>query len=467
MTRPARRWLQRELLRRLMLPVLAIVLLSVGLSAFNAHELVERVFDRWLLDAARSLASQVSFRDGRARVELSPQSESVLTYDLFDRVFYEVVQHDTHVAGEAGLPRQGSNTTTYRTEAVTYDSTYGGRDVRVGRLNVVGAYGESAQVIVAETRTKREQALRAQILVFAPVAVLVLAAALVVASAVRRTLQPLERMAAVWSEWSHASLDPMPTQEVPRELMPFAVALNDLLARVRELLLRERYFAATAAHQLRTPLAGLQLGLARAAASPDVESMRAALTELGSSTQRAARMVQQLLALSRVDPAARGAIELAPVDLVALAREVGEACMDAAQGKDIALELEAGAEQVFVDGQVSLLSEALGNLIDNAVRYTPAGGRILLTVGSEPPSLGVADSGRGIAPDETDKVFERFVRGRGTTGEGSGLGLAIVKEIAALHRAQIVLERSASLGGLDVTLRFPAAGLDQGPIPGA
>nr|WP_240980173.1 sensor histidine kinase [Ramlibacter agri] len=440
-----------------MLPVLAIVVISVVVSAFNAHALVERIFDRWLLDAAHSLGSQVRFQGGQASVQLSPQSESVLTYDVVDRIFYEVLQDGRHVAGQPGLPQLGRKATRYRHNSEAFDASYGGIDVRVGRVQVQGPHGDSAVVLVAETRTKRELALRAQVLVFAPVAILAVVAWLVVSSAVRRTLRPLRRMAQAWNDGSHTSLEPMATQDVPRELMPFAVALNDLLARVRELLLRERHFAATAAHQLRTPLAGLQLGLARAAACPDLASTRAALDELASSTQRAARMVQQLLALSRVDPAARGAIEMVDVDLVALAREVGEAYMDAAQARHTTLELDAGEQPVHVQGQPSLLSEALGNLIDNALRYTPPGGRVTISVRPEPPALGVADSGPGIAADETDKVFDRFVRGRGMTGEGSGLGLAIVKEITALHRAEIVLGRSEELGGLAVTLRFPAA----------
>ncbi len=450
------RWLQRDLLRRLLLPVLAIVLLTGAATAFNAHELVEEVFDRWLLDAARSLATQIHFEGTRAVVELSPQAEAMLRYDVEDRVSYEVTQGQRHLIGDRGLPLEGDDDDAYGGGDRAYDSVVLGKRVRIASVPVPGP-GEPALVIVAETQAKRDNATRALLLVIAPVWALVLLAALGVGMAVRRTVRPLERMAAQWSEHSHASLDPIPTEDVPRELRPFAVALNDLLGRVRELLLRERHFAATAAHQLRTPLAGLQLGLARAAECPDLESTRKALANLEITTQRTARLVQQLLWLARLDPEGRGRIELAPVDLVAVAREVGEAYMDAAIERDIALELASTRPSVVVHAQADLLREALGNLIDNAIRYTPSGGRVELAVGIDPPSISISDSGAGIRPEQRGRVFERFVRGEGTYGEGTGLGLAIVKEIATLHRAEVLLDVAVARGARFV-FRFPSAG---------
>lgn len=448
------RWLQRDLLRRLLLPVLGIVLLTGAATAYNASELVEQVFDRWLLDAARSLADQVRFEAGRAVVELSPQAESMLRYDIEDRVSFEVVQGGRHLIGDRGVPLNGVGTDSYGAGARAYGAVIGGRRVRIGSVQVPGP-GEPTVVMVAETHAKRDQAAQSLLLVLAPVGALVLLAAFAVGTAVRRTVQPLESMAAQWNERSHASLEAIPAEDVPRELRPFAVALNDLLGRVRELLLRERQFASTAAHQLRTPLAGLQLALARAAECPDLESTRKALAGLETTTQATARLVQQLLSLARLDPAGRGNIPLVPADLVAIAREVGEAYMDAAIARGIALELVPVRPSVIVLGQPDLLREALGNLIDNAMRYTPAGGWIELAVGVEPPSISVTDSGTGIRLQDRDKVFERFVRGEGTVGEGTGLGLAIVKEIAVLHRSEVLLDASVTRGARFV-FRFPA-----------
>jgi two-component system, OmpR family, sensor histidine kinase TctE len=449
----AGRWLQRDLLRRLLLPVLGIVLLTGAATGYNAYELVEEVFDRWLLDAARSLAAQVRFEQDRAVVQLSAQAESMLRYDIEDRVSYEVVQGGRHVAGDVGLPPDGADSELYDAGARTYDGVVGARGVRIARVAVAGP-GEPTVVLVAETLAKRSHAVRSLLLVLAPVAALVLLAALAIGVAVRRTVQPLERMAAQWNERSHASLDPIPAEDVPRELRPFAEALNDLLGRVRELLARERQFASTAAHQLRTPLAGLQLALARAAECPDLESTRTALAGLETRLQGTARLVQQLLTLARLDPEGRGNIALLPVDLVALAREVGEAYMDVAIARGIALELLPARPSVLVQGQPDLLREALGNLIDNAIRHTPEGGRIELAVGVDPPSISVTDSGTGVRPADRRKVFDRFVRGEGTIGEGTGLGLAIVRAIAVLHRSEVLLDAGVSRGARFV-FRFP------------
>jgi two-component system sensor histidine kinase TctE len=447
-------WLQRELLRRLLLPVLVIVVLTGVVCAYQAQSLVNAVFDRWLLDAARSLAGQVRFQNGRAAVELTSQAEAMLTYDVVDRVSYEVLQDETHLLGQRALPLKGANERTYSGGARAYDGIYSGAPVRVGWVPVKGPNGEMAGVVVSETRAKRDGTARALVLVFAPVGVLVLVAGLVIGVAVRRTVKPLERMAAFWNERSHASLDAMPTQAVPRELMPFAQALNDLLARVRELLMRERHFASTAAHQLRTPLAGLQLGLDRAANCPDLASTRAALEELKVTTLRTARLLQQLLALSRLDPDVRGSAALVEVDLTEIARAVGEAYMDAAQAKRVELELDAPEHGVRVHGQPDLLAEALGNLIDNAIRHTPAGGRISVVVGAHPPELSVVDSGTGIRPGDAEKIFDRFVRGQGIAGEGSGLGLAVVKDIAKLHHAEVLLKPPAATHGAWFVIRF-------------
>jgi len=373
---------------------------------------------------------------------------------VVDRVSYEVLQGSRHVVGDSGLPLQGEDQDQFGPTGRAYDAVVRNTPMRIAGVQVPGP-GEPTLVLVAETQTKRDDATRSLLLVLAPVAALVLLAAIAVGIAVRRTVQPLERMAAHWNERSHTSLDPMPTQDVPRELRPFALALNDLLGRVRELVLRERHFASTAAHQLRTPLAGLQLGIARAAACPDLASTRKALAGLETATQHTARLVQQLLSLSRLDPEGRGSIELAPVDLVALAREVGEAYIDAAIERDIGLELAPARQQVVVPGQADLLREALGNLIDNAIRYSPPRGRVEIAIADDPPSISVLDSGPGIRPEERGKVFERFVRGEGTLGEGSGLGLAIVKEIAALHGAEVQLDPAVRHGARFV-LRFAA-----------
>ena len=194
---------------------------------------------------------------------------------------------------------------------------------------------------MAETQVKRQRSAQELLAVIWPMAALVSAAALAIVLAVRRTVRPLEVIAARWKERSHTSLEAIDDGDVPRELMPFTSALNDLLARIREMLARERQFAATAAHQLRTPLTGLQLGLSRAAEAPDIATARAVMGQLSRETQRTARLVQQLLALGRLDPEVRGNLDFRSHDLAALAQDVGAAHADHALAKSIDLELVA------------------------------------------------------------------------------------------------------------------------------
>ena len=450
--KPVRR-LQRELNLRLMLPVLAIVVLTGLIGIFGAEKHVEQVFDRWLLDAAHSLKTQVRFVDGRAFVELSQQSEALLIYDIVDRTFFEVVQRGHHVLGQIGIPTQGEREHSYGSGERVYDARFAGKDVRVAWIPVTEPSGNETAVVVAETLTKRQRARSDLLLTMSPAIVLVLAAVFSIGLVVQRTIRSLESIASRWNERLHESLNAVPINDVPSELMPFATALNELLRRVRETMLRERRFATTVAHQLLTPLTGLRLGMARAAEAPDADSMRAMLNDLDQSTQRVARLIQQLLAFSRLEPEAWTGLRLVDVDLVALVREVGETYQDAALAKNIQLELIFDEATTVIHGQPELLSEALGNLIDNAVRYTMPGGCILISVRTSPASIEVADSGPGVPEEERFAVFERFVRGRSASGEGSGLGLAIVKEIAALHGTQVSLARS-DLGGAKLTLRF-------------
>jgi two-component system sensor histidine kinase TctE len=446
-------WLARDLSLRLMGPLLVIVVATGALGAWGAQRLTDIVFDHWLLDGAHGLALLVRFDQGRATVNLSPDTEKVLLYDDLDRTWFSVAQAGRALAGNGTLPERGERTRHYpRGEA--FDAQLGGTPVRVARVEVADGHGGTALVLVAETLQKRSRAHRELLAMLWPLVLLVLVTVGAIVFAVRRTARPLEALAARWNRHSHESLDPVPPQALPRELRPFATALNDLLARIRAMLAHERQFAATVAHQVRTPLAGLELGLARAAEAQDLPSVRRVLAELAQSTQRAARLTQQLLSLGRLDAKLRDHLELQPVDLVALAQDVGALHADQALAKGIELELAAPPGPVRVQAQPDLIAEAVSNLLDNAMRHTPPGGRVLIEFEPAPPTLCISDSGPGIPEDERERVFERFVRGAASAdGEGSGLGLAIVRDIAALHRSTVTLADSA-WGGVRVVWVF-------------
>jgi len=252
-------------------------------------------------------------------------------------------------------------------------------------------------------------------------------------------------------------LAPIPEDGLPHELSPFATALNDLLSRIRGILVRERMFAAAAAHQLRTPLTALRLGMARARNSPDLESTRAVLDELAQVTQHTGRLVQQLMLLGRLDPEARGDIDRAPVDLRDVARDVCGLFAEVALEQHVDLELQVPGTPVVVVAQSELLVEALANLIDNALKSAGRKGQVLVAVIASPPSLRICDNGPGIRPSERKLIFERYARGTRPRWEGTGLGLAIVQDVATLHGATVTIT-DGELGGACFSFEFAVSG---------
>lgn len=453
MTRSPQR-LQQRLLLQLMLPLLGIFVAAATVGLYGAQILTEVVFDRWLLDAAQSLAHQIRFVDEEAIVDLPPAAAAMLAYDDLDRTSFAVNQQGRYLVGQPGIPSHGSRESLYRAGRA-FDSVFGGEPVRVAVVDVREADGAAATVTVAETTRKRQRAQQRITLMLLPMGVLLVVAAVTISVAVRRTIRPLEMIASRWNERSHASLRSIDIDDVPRELLPFAVALNSLLGRLRDMLARERDFTATAAHQLRTPLAGLQLGLARAAEAPDLQTTRHVLKELEQSTQRTARLSHQLLMFGRLDPEASHGIDRIDADLAVIVADACAAYAGQFLEKDVGIEVRAPDLPVVVEVQTELIGEAIGNLLDNALRHTPPGGCVIAQVDSAPPSVRITDSGPGIQEREREAIFGRFVRGQGAQGSGSGLGLAIVRDIAAIHDATVSVVANSEQG-FGVEIAFSA-----------
>ena len=271
---------------------------------------------------------------------------------------------------------------------------------------------------------------------------------------VGRGLEPLEAMSKAVSKRRPDALAPLSERNLPDELQPLAGSLNGLLARLSDALASQRRFTADAAHELRTPLAALtlQLDLARRANAPGERA--AALDDLEAGVARASHVVEQLMTLARVEPEAMAQMRT-ECDLVALAKDaiVARAALAADKGIDLGL---ARATPATVLGDPASLGILLSNLIDNALRYTPRGGRIDVTVECDQSgaTLGVADTGPGIPPEARERVFDRFYRGEDNDVPGSGLGLSIVKRIADAHAATIALDSAAAGSGLVVRVHF-------------
>ncbi|MFC7516516.1 ATP-binding protein [Herbaspirillum sp. GCM10030257] len=271
-------------------------------------------------------------------------------------------------------------------------------------------------------------------------------------------LAPIRRLAKDVQSRDVASLAPIADRRLPEEVQPLTHALNDLLARLHVALDAQRAFVADAAHELRSPLTALKLQIQLAERAEDPAERSAAFAELRQGFERATRLVQQLLTLARHEPGASPTVR-EPVDLLAVARNVVSDLSSIASVKllDLGLESESnGDAQAFLcSGDGESLRVLLNNLVENAIRYTPQGGRITVTVRATPDEAiaEVQDNGPGIPSDHLERVFDRFYRVPGTQAEGSGLGLAIVRQVAEAHGGRIELENADT--GLLARLRLP------------
>ena len=333
-----------------------------------------------------------------------------------------------------------------------------------GDWRVYGAMVGDNVVQLAQPMSVRDQ-LAAQMAwrTILPLLIVLPLLALIVWLVVGRGLLPLQRFARALDARKPEALEPLPEMQLPDEIRPLSTALNGLLGRLGQALDAQKAFVADAAHELRTPLAALRIQLQLLERAREPVDRDEALTDLKMGVDRATRLVEQLLALARSEPGSdSGAVPRETIDLTAVLFESVAAHAPIAQGKRV--DLGVGDHvQVDVPGDAASLRVMLNNVLDNAVKYTPEGGRIDVCVrrvddGPVPfARVVVVDSGPGIPEAERERVFDRFYRGAPTAGihpPGSGLGLAIVRRIAQRHGAQVMLDEGAT-GGLRVTIDFP------------
>lgn len=448
------RSLRRDLLRWLMGPL--VVLLGVG--AFGDYLMAlhpsTTAYDEALFNTALALAENTTATGAGLSLDLPAIAERVLTTDRRDRVYFAVIgPHGELVAGSGGLP--GPPRTGRPGKPVYYDGQYEGNRVRVVALNLDKA-GLPIHVLVAETTAKREKLIR-QILVsmLVPEVLFAVAVLALIWLGIRRGLASLDRLRSAISTRSPRHLQPVPEDHAPLEVRPVIEALNDLLERLKESLGAQQRFIADAAHQLRTPIAGLQAQVELASQETSPAQWRAAMDRLRVATGRTAHLANQLLALARAEPGAGGVGKFQPVNLCDLAREAaGEWVPRAvAHGVDLGFELQVAR----IQGEPFLLRGLLSNLIDNAINYGGADGHVTVRTGTRDgiPYLAVEDKGPGIPGTEREKVFKRFYRPAGTKGEGCGLGLAIVQEIVHAHGGEVHIFTPSDGHGTLVMVLFP------------
>lgn len=452
---PGDRSLRRLLLSWLVGP-LAVVLLASAIAAYRTAVVVASgAYDRELLDPALAIAQRLSADGDAVRLDLPVAALEALRVDTADRLYFAVSDRGRLIAGQHGLP--APPVTPEDATPVFYDARLGSDTVRVAAV-LAPLDGRQVLVQVAETRVKRDRLVRQVLISNAlPELAFLLAALGVVWFGVARGLAPLEKLRMEIAARSHRDLRPVSEAQAPEEVRPLVQELNALLARLAGSIDAQQRFVADAAHQLRTPLAALQAQVEAARRGPLPAELGPTFDQLLAATRRTAHLARQLLTLAAVDPVAARPFAPAEVDLATVVHDGVAEWVARADGKRIDLGFEL--EPAPVPGEALLLRALAANLIDNALAYTPVGGRVTARTGTRggAPFLEVEDDGPGIPAAERERVFERFYRGKGTAGEGSGLGLAIVREIAHRHGASVAIAAVSGDRGTCLTVRFPGA----------
>jgi two-component system sensor histidine kinase TctE len=490
----AQRSLFGEILDWMLAPLLLLWPMSVALTWLVAQGIANKPFDRELGEIARTLSKHVvvqpysAAQEGAAAVFTLPaQAADILHADESDEVYYQVLGlRGEWLSGDKALPVPTVDEKTVLGELRFRDDVVRGEEVRIAFMWVdLPGRGELAGPLiqVAETKNKRSQ-LATEIIkgVMLPQFVILPLAVLLVWLALTRGIAPLNELQQRIRKRDSGDLSPIDEGDAPEEVAPLVGAINDLLARLDQSMRTQKHFLADAAHQLKTPLAGLrtqaelaQREVEQGQGRPDATAaITASLAHIARSSQNAAHMVNQLLSMARAENQGPSALH-DWVDFTDLAVEVVRDMVPKAMESRIDLGYEGNdpgntpaAQALRVRGSAVLLRELLRNLVDNALKYTPALGSVTVRVLNDPFGqvvvVQVEDSGPGIPAQEREQVFQPFYRALGTQVDGSGLGLAIVCEIAAQHEAELTLtdahpinaDRRPQGPGALFTLRFQA-----------
>ncbi|HTN49980.1 MAG TPA: ATP-binding protein [Burkholderiaceae bacterium] len=432
-------------IRRWLLAALLTALAVAGLTAasatyFSARDEVDDLLDEELRQVALSLRDHAVL-DLRRLESVSANPAQRVLVQIWDPAFDR--PYVSRLVGDSPMPRTDEGYAT-----VIHDS----RSWRVFTLFT----GRQLIQVAQPTALRTELAARTASRLLLPVLIVLPFLGLAGWWIVGRGLAPLGRIAGAVKERSPTALTPVPTTALPVEIRPLADALNDLLARLDHSFTLQRRFAADAAHELRTPLTALnlQVQLAERAASDDERAR--AFEKLRQGLRRATRLVQQLLTMARLDPDA-AASPPTVIDTSTLVASVIEDLRPLAAERHINVTPRVGSGDCRVTGSEDALRILLNNLVDNAIRYTPAGGRVEAAIerAGDDVVVTVEDNGPGIPEEERERVFDRFYRGQTPGVSGTGLGLAIVSQVVEMHRGSVALGATAA-GSLQVTVRLPA-----------
>ncbi len=452
--------LRGELLLWLGVPLLLLWALSVYTHYQSALQAANQAYDRSLLASARTVAERLVVRQRHLEVDVPWVVLDSFERNMNDQLFYQVISPQGNtLSGYPDLPllpRNAPLSDAYPALVHFYDAHYRRQPIRVAALwqpvNEEGVEG-MALVLVAETLNSRhafaDSLLRTALI---SQSFLVLITLLLAGMLLRRVLRPLRRLSRIMLRRAPGELTPLPSLVPWSELQPLIVAFNRHLERLRGLLARQERFSADVSHQLRTPLTILKTQVSVALSSDDPQQWRESLQGMRHTLNDTVELTDRLLQLAQIK-ARHG--EDKPFTRVDLSQIVQQACLSgytAARHKQIDLGFE-GEEACRVQGDALLLAELCANLLDNAIKYTPAQGTV--TARLQGHQLEIEDSGPGIDAAQQQQALQPFARLDPSGQPGAGIGLALVKDICAWHGARLRLDRSPQLGGLRVTVSFP------------
>ncbi|HJV01544.1 MAG TPA: ATP-binding protein [Burkholderiaceae bacterium] len=427
---------------RLLWFLLAAITMAAVAQAMIAYRSAlydaDQIFDYHMQQMALSLRSSAPLANSAAAPNSDPDNDD-LVVQVWTPDGVQLFRSQSHAElpqrAVLGFSNVRANGTTYRIFSVATSN----QTVQV------------AQDMAVRQRMAGTLALRT----VGPIAVMAPMLMLVVWWVVSGSLAPVARVRRQVAARRADDLSPVSDADLPDEVRPLVQELNLLFGRVKTAFDAQQHFVADAAHELRSPLAALKLQVLSLERAADDNARAVAVGRLTAGIERATRLVEQLLVLARQEA---DDSKLAPLDLTELARRTLGDMAGLAQARQIDLGLHH-ADEASVAGHPDALVILLRNLVDNAIKYTPAGGTVDVEVrraGNGAVTLCVDDSGPGISPEERERVFDRFYRVPGASAGGSGLGLAIIKAIAERHGATLALEQSERLGGLRVRIEFPA-----------
>jgi two-component system sensor histidine kinase TctE len=445
-----------QLIRWLLLPMMALVLASTALFYQLALQLSTTPYDQALRDVALVLQDRLHLSpEGIITLDLSAKGEAILLQDSRDQWFFAIYSVDNNlIGGHKGIPFPP------HAPSVDVPIYYGGHyDSQSVRIIAVTSFVEDHKVtILAASTMHARNALIRDAIASLIVTVLVLLSLIMLWTnfGLRHALHPLIRLRDEVSRRSVIDLTPLPIKTVPLEVRPLVEEINALLARLEQAQDAQRRFIADAAHQLRTPLASLRAYADLAGREhSDPQALHHDLERLQTASERASRLIQQLLSLARSEPGAEVDMQRLDIRLDELIRQQAPEWLH--RGGQRQQTLEFDVNPVHVRGDAFKLGELMENIVDNALRYTPSEGRIIIRTQVENDSavFEVEDSGMGIPPAQRLEVFARFNRLPQAPEGGSGLGLAIVQCIAQLHQASVEIRDSRLDSGICLRIRFP------------